>query len=72
MRVRDLDGRTWRVGRRWLPWRRAFRDVPDVDDLSIPSLAVAEPVVGWRMSGERAAALAASLREHRSGDPVTG
>jgi hypothetical protein len=31
MRVRDLDGRTWRVGRRWLPWRRRIRDAPDAD-----------------------------------------
>lgn len=33
------------------------------------SLAAAEPVVGWRESGERVQALAASLREHRTGKP---
>jgi hypothetical protein len=29
VRVKDSKGRTWRVGRRWLPWRRRFREVPD-------------------------------------------
>jgi hypothetical protein len=136
VQVRDRDGRTWRVGRRWLPWRRRVREVPDfdfgwdlpdlgglADDLpgflvglliglaviiALPfvllalgfllevslllallpvavlvrvalrrpwtvqviapddSLASAEPVVGWRESGERVAARASTLREHRS------
>jgi hypothetical protein len=26
------DGKTWSVRRRWLPWRRRIRDVPDVPD----------------------------------------
>jgi hypothetical protein len=137
VRVRDLEGNTWRVGRRWLPWRRRIRNVADwdfelpdlgglVDDLPgflgvllavvavlimlpfvmlaigamielalllalLPlvvlvrvalrrpwtvqviapngSVAVAEPVVGWTASGERVAALAASLREHRAVPP---
>ena len=30
MKVTDPAGRTWRVQRRWLPWRRKVRDVPDV------------------------------------------
>ncbi|WP_210491229.1 hypothetical protein [Patulibacter sp. SYSU D01012] len=30
MRVEDQAGRTWRVRRRWLPWRRRIREVPDV------------------------------------------
>ncbi|KQV76719.1 hypothetical protein ASC61_17880 [Aeromicrobium sp. Root344] len=30
MKVRDPQGQTWRVRRRWLPWRRKVRDVPDV------------------------------------------
>ncbi|HET9657816.1 MAG TPA: hypothetical protein VFP72_20860 [Kineosporiaceae bacterium] len=135
MRVRDLDGKTWQVGRRWLPWRRRIRHTPDYWDFDLPdvgglvedlpgflgvlvagivlvialpflllaltsllelsllvallpvvvvvrvalrrpwtvqviapdgALAVAEPVVGWRESGERVAALAAALRERRS------
>ena len=32
MKVQDPDGQTWRVRRRWLPWRRKVRDVPDVPD----------------------------------------
>lgn len=135
MRVRDLEGHTWRVGRRWLPWRRRIRNVADWGDLGLPdlgglvddlpgflgvllaalaviimlpfillaigamielslllallplavlvrvalrrpwtvqviapngSVVTAEPVVGWTASGERVAALAASLREHRA------
>lgn len=141
MRVRDLDGNTWRVGRRWLPWRRKVRHDPDVRDFDVPdiggliddlpgflaalvigvvvvitlplillaltslielslllallpvvvlfrvafrrpwtvqviapngSVTVAEPVVGWRESGERVQALARSLRGHRSGQAVQG
>lgn len=30
MRVLDRYDRRWRVRRRWLPWRRRVRDVPDV------------------------------------------
>ncbi|WP_332642681.1 hypothetical protein [Aeromicrobium sp.] len=30
MKVVDPAGETWRVKRRWLPWRRKVRDVPDV------------------------------------------
>jgi len=30
VKVKDPDGQTWRVRRRWLPWRRKVRDVPDV------------------------------------------
>ncbi|VXB40152.1 hypothetical protein [Aeromicrobium sp. 9AM] len=30
MKVQDPEGQTWRVRRRWLPWRRKVRDVPDV------------------------------------------
>ncbi|WP_022929827.1 hypothetical protein [Patulibacter americanus] len=30
MRFDDRDGTTWRVGRRWMPWRRRIREVPDV------------------------------------------
>lgn len=29
MKVVDQRGVTWRVHRRWLPWRRKVRDVPD-------------------------------------------
>ena len=29
MKVTDPQGRSWRVRRRWLPWRRKIRDVPD-------------------------------------------
>jgi hypothetical protein len=140
VRVRDLDGKTWRVGRRWLPWRRRIREIPDVNDYSLPdldigddlpgflavlaiafvviitlpflllaigfmielslllsllpvavlfrvalrrpwtvqviapdgSLAAAEPVVGWRESGERVQARAASLREHGATPSVQG
>lgn len=30
MKVEDPAGDTWRIKRRWLPWRRKVRDVPDV------------------------------------------
>jgi hypothetical protein len=30
MRVLDRHDRRWRVRRRWFPWRRRVRDVPDV------------------------------------------
>jgi hypothetical protein len=30
VRFDDRDGVTWRVGRRWLPWRRRIREVPDL------------------------------------------
>lgn len=30
MKVVDRFGRRWKVRRRWLPWRRRVRDVPDV------------------------------------------
>lgn len=30
MKVVAYDGSTWRVRRRWLPWRRRVRDVPDM------------------------------------------
>jgi hypothetical protein len=30
MKVLDRHGRRWKVRRRWLPWRRRVRDVPDV------------------------------------------
>ncbi|WP_138974447.1 hypothetical protein [Patulibacter medicamentivorans] len=30
MKVQDPEGTTWRVRRRWLPWRRRVRDVPDM------------------------------------------
>jgi hypothetical protein len=29
VKVVAADGSTWRVRRRWLPWRRRVRDVPD-------------------------------------------
>jgi hypothetical protein len=29
VRVKDSKDRTWRVGRRWLPWRRRIRELPD-------------------------------------------
>jgi hypothetical protein len=29
VKVVAYDGSTWRVRRRWLPWRRRVRDVPD-------------------------------------------
>lgn len=32
MRFDDRDGRTWSVRRRWLPWRRRIRDVPEMPD----------------------------------------
>lgn len=34
MKVRDPDGQTWRVSRRWVPWRHRMRKVDDVGDLS--------------------------------------
>lgn len=30
MEVADPAGETWRVKRRWLPWRRRVRDAPDL------------------------------------------
>ncbi|TNM40400.1 hypothetical protein FHP29_10095 [Nocardioides albidus] len=33
MKVRDPDGRTWRVTRRWVPWRRRLRELPDAGPL---------------------------------------
>ena len=30
MKVVAHDGTTWRVRRRWLPWRRRVRDLPDL------------------------------------------
>jgi hypothetical protein len=30
VKVEDPAGETWRIKRRWLPWRRKVRDVPDV------------------------------------------
>ena len=30
VKVVDPAGDTWRIKRRWLPWRRKVRDVPDV------------------------------------------
>jgi hypothetical protein len=38
MKVEAADGSTWRVRRRWLPWRRRVRDVPDAP-LDIGTLA---------------------------------
>lgn len=40
MKVVDPAGETWRIKRRWLPWRRKVRDVPDV------------PVDGLSMGGD--------------------
>jgi hypothetical protein len=40
VKVVDPAGETWRVKRRWLPWRRRVRDVPDV------------PVDGWSIGGD--------------------
>ncbi|MBF4161760.1 hypothetical protein [Nocardioides acrostichi] len=37
MKVRSPDGRTWRVTRRWVPWRRRVRDV-DAPDLPVDGL----------------------------------
>jgi hypothetical protein len=36
VRFDDRDGRTWKVRRRWLPWRRRVRELPDapIDGLS--------------------------------------
>ena len=30
MKVKDPTGQTWRVSRRWVPWRRRLKDVLDV------------------------------------------
>ena len=58
MKVQDPDGQTWRVTRRWFPWRLRWRDVDDNgggfdlgDDLIISLLLlvlflVLAPVVG--------------------------
>lgn len=34
MKVVDRFGRRWNVRRRWLPWRRKVRDVPDTPDFA--------------------------------------
>lgn len=31
MKIEDPDGQTWRVTRRWVPWRRPRRGLPFVD-----------------------------------------
>ncbi|WP_147384871.1 hypothetical protein [Nocardioides cavernaquae] len=36
MKVRDPDGQTWRVSRRWLPWRRSVRNKDDIG-LELPT-----------------------------------
>jgi len=33
VKVLDESGRRWKVRRRWLPWRRRVRDVPDTPDV---------------------------------------
>jgi len=33
VKVLDESGRRWKVRRRWLPWRRRVRDVPDTPDM---------------------------------------
>lgn len=38
MRIRDPQGRKWKVRRRWTPWRRRIREVDPLDALSMPSL----------------------------------
>ncbi|MFI7588419.1 hypothetical protein ACIB24_15220 [Spongisporangium articulatum] len=37
MHAVDPAGRTWRIRRRWLPWRRRIRDVPDYG-IDLPSV----------------------------------
>jgi hypothetical protein len=52
VKVEDPAGETWRIKRRWLPWRRKVRDVPDapVDGLFVggddPLSAILAVVVG--------------------------
>lgn len=44
MKVQDPTGRTWRVRRRWLPWRRRSR-VPDwMDGWGFPTGAGDDPI----------------------------
>lgn len=43
MKVSDPQGRTWRVNRRWLPWRLRLRDVTD---WSSPDLSLGDDLVG--------------------------
>ncbi|MET1059143.1 MAG: hypothetical protein ABWX84_06080 [Nocardioides sp.] len=39
MKVRDPDGETWRVSRRWVPWRRRLKGAMDgIPDLGMGSL----------------------------------
>lgn len=37
MKVHDPHGETWRVRRRWLPWRRRLRRLPDTG-FDVPTL----------------------------------
>ncbi len=38
MKVKDPTGQTWRVTRRWVPWRRQLRTVDGPDLSWVPSL----------------------------------
>lgn len=38
VRVRDPQGRLWKVRRRWTPWRRRMRDVDPLDVLGLPDI----------------------------------
>lgn len=44
MKVTDPQGRTWRVSRRWLPWRRRTR-LPDMPDLPVRSFGDGDDVI---------------------------
>jgi hypothetical protein len=35
MKVRDPQGQSWRVTRRWVPWRRRLRGIDGVPDLPV-------------------------------------
>ncbi|MDN4173674.1 hypothetical protein QWY28_12005 [Nocardioides sp. SOB77] len=44
MKVKDPSGQTWRITRRWVPWRRRFRDGLDAVPSGSFSLAGDDPV----------------------------
>jgi hypothetical protein len=46
VKVQDPSGQTWRVTRRWVPWRPRWRDVDPTLDLSLGDDLVSAIVLG--------------------------
>jgi hypothetical protein len=55
VKVTDPDGQVWRVSRRWVPWRRKIKDVPD-PSFDLPDLDLGDdlgclPAIGVVLFG---------------------